>query len=337
MFVLVVSFVCAATSVGILIPNLRRWQIIDVPNSRSSHDMAVPRGGGIGVLAGIAAGVLATGLVGRGAVGVGVLTEGLAWLPLVVAVVMGVLGLVDDMSSLPGGVRLAVQAVVFGAASWALAGSLSRAGVSPWIFVPAAAFAGVGFVNAFNFMDGINGISSLNAIVAGLWFAWIGSSQDVAGLAALGLALAGASLGFLPWNAPRARVFLGDVGSYAMGALIVMMSALSWSQSVPLALCLAPLAIYVADTGWAVVKRAKGGRPLMEAHREHVYQRLVDAGWSHLATGFTTAGASAVCAISVVLLHEHSAPLSFAAMAVVATAYLCLPHVLLDRESTRQS
>ncbi|RYC11526.1 glycosyltransferase family 4 protein [Nocardioides zhouii] len=335
MVVFGVSLVCAATAVGILIPALRRWQIIDVPNARSSHDAPVPRGGGIGVLVGVAAGVLAASLAdSTGA------TDGagaLAWVPLLVALVMGVLGLVDDMSSLAGGVRLAVQAVVFVVAAWIVAGAMSDPPVAAWVFVPCAAFVCVGFVNAFNFMDGVNGISSLNAIVSGLWFAWIGTSQDVAGLLVPGLALAGASLGFLPWNAPRARVFLGDVGSYAIGALIAMMAVVGWSQDVPLALCVAPLAIYVADTAWAIVKRARGGRALMDAHREHVYQRLVDGGWSHLAAGLTTAGASVLCVLAAVLLQHQPALVALAAMALVAALYLSLPHFVPDHDRVNQS
>ena len=191
MVVFGVSLVCAATAVAVLVPALRRWQIIDVPNARSSHAAPVPRGGGIGVLVGVAAGVLAARVVDGSATGDGAV----AWVPLLVALVMGVLGLVDDMSSLAGSVRLAVQAVVFVVASWLVAGAMSGSGVTGWVFVPCAAFVCVGFVNAFNFMDGINGISSLNAIVAGVWFAWVGTSEDVAGLVVPGLALAGAVAG----------------------------------------------------------------------------------------------------------------------------------------------
>ncbi|MBD3916650.1 UDP-phosphate glycosyltransferase [Nocardioides hwasunensis] len=322
---------------GVLIPGLRKWQIIDVPNARSSHSAPVPRGGGIGILVGVLAGVLASQLAVGGHLENEVDKPVLAWLPLLVALAMAALGLMDDMSSLPGSVRLAVQAVVFGLASWGLAASTSDMDVSSWLFVPLAAFVGVGFVNAFNFMDGVNGISSLNAIVAGTWFAWLGAYQDVDGLVVPGLALAGASLGFLPWNAPRARIFLGDVGSYAIGALIIMMSVVSWVQGVPIALCVAPLVIYVVDTGWAITKRAMGGRALMDAHREHVYQRLVDSGWSHLGASLTTAAASVACVTVAVVLQRYSSLVALTAMAVVAALYLSLPHLHSDRDGVTRS
>jgi len=193
------------------------------------------------------------------------------------------------------------------------------------LFVLVVLVAVAGYVNAFNFMDGINGISALTAAVAGAWWCWVGAQHDVDGLVVVGASLAGAMLGFLPWNAPRARVFLGDVGSYGIGFLVVVGAAWSWANDVPAVLCLAPLAVYLADTGWVLVKRAVGGRPLMQAHREHVYQRLVDQGWSHAASALLCAGTSVVvCLVAAMTPPTVSVPV----LLVACVAYLASPRAV---------
>ena len=118
-------------------------------------------------------------------------------------------------------------------------------------------------------------------------------------LSILGLVLAGAAVGFLPWNAPRATVFLGDVGSYGIGGFIAGLSALAAVWGLPWWWAAAPLVVYGADTGWVLLKRARAGRPLTEAHREHAYQRLVDGGWPHVASSALCAGATAVVCLAV--------------------------------------
>ena len=123
---------------------------------------------------------------------------------------LGLVGFLDDLRSLPAGVRLVVQVVAAGVALVAVTRvesmSIATAVLGLALFVS--------FVNAFNFMDGVNGISALNAAVAGGWFAIVGHDRSVDSAVALGLVLTGVALGFLPWNVPTARLFLGDCGGY---------------------------------------------------------------------------------------------------------------------------
>jgi UDP-N-acetylmuramyl pentapeptide phosphotransferase/UDP-N-acetylglucosamine-1-phosphate transferase len=148
-------------------------------------------------------------------------------------------------------------------------------------------------------------------------------------LAGLGLVLAGAAFGFLPWNAPSARVFLGDVGSYGLGLLVAAMSVWAVAAGMPWHWAVAPLIVYGADTGWAILKRRRAGHSLTEAHREHAYQRLVDGGWVHLASAaLCTAATVAVCVLCAAggtQLQWWVAVLSVA----VAFLYLCTPSLLL--------
>jgi UDP-N-acetylmuramyl pentapeptide phosphotransferase/UDP-N-acetylglucosamine-1-phosphate transferase len=151
--------------------------------------------------------------------------------------------------------------------------------------VAVAASAGtvwlVGFVNAFNFMDGVNGISGAHALIGGMAYACLaGWRQDGFGVAA-GLALAVGAWAFLPWNAVRARVFLGDVGSYSIGAALAVLAVRLIMLGVPAEAVAGPVALYLADVAWTLQRRIRRGERWLEAHRTHVYQRWCDAGWSH--------------------------------------------------------
>ena len=303
---------------GLLVPLLRRAQFMDVPNHRSSHDRPVPRGGGLAVVVALAATVLAFG------------REGGAWVVVVAAVVaMAGVGLADDLWSLGSAPRFVLQVV----AGVALAVWAVQAGLSPW-WAPVVVVVVAGYINAFNFMDGVNGISSLTAGVVGGWWWLVGVREDLGFVAVLGAALAGASLGFLPWNAPRAKVFLGDVGSYGLGMAVVALSVVAWVGGVHPLMAVAPLAVYGADTGWVLIKRWRGGRPLTEAHREHVYQRLTDLRWSHLASAVLCATVGAlVCAASLLVVDQHWL-LALVLGAGCVLAYLSLP-ALLTRGGAR--
>ena len=314
MLELSVALVVAVVVTGVAIPVLRRARVLDVPNQRSSHVDVTPRGGGVGVVAGVAAGVAFGG------------TDRDVAVVLTGAAVAALVGLVDDLRGLGALTRLAVQVVLAAIVALLLLSGRDDAVVLLVVGGAAAAVWLVGCLNAFNFMDGINGISGLTALVAGGWYGWLGHDLSYDALQVAGLALAGAALGFLPWNAFRARVFLGDVGSYGLGfaigglAVVALLAGASWLQA------LAPLAIYLADTAWTLLDRVRRGETWHEAHREHVYQRLVVAGWSHQVTALLVAGLALV-----VCLLAGWAPLPAATLGgvVVVAGYLSLPRLVV--------
>lgn len=320
----VVSLAATAGITASVLPVLRQW-LPDHPNNRSSHVSPKPRGGGLAVLGGVILGVSASAATG-GHVAIDV---------IVPALILGAIGLVDDLKSLGGLVRLVFQ---FGAVivmvGWVLTDQLHPQFGA--VVVIAVVVVCVGYVNAFNFMDGVNGISGLNATVCGAWFAFLGHDLHQQELVVLGLVVAGASLGFLPFNAPSAQLFLGDVGSYGLGLLIAGMAVVAYVEGASLSLVLAPALVYVADTGWVLIKRAAGGRPLMEAHREHVYQRLVDAlGWSHVrAAGFTAALALAMCCLAWTRFRTGLGVPVFLTGAILLGLYLAAPAVHRTRTNT---
>jgi UDP-N-acetylmuramyl pentapeptide phosphotransferase/UDP-N-acetylglucosamine-1-phosphate transferase len=288
--------VCGGTVLAaepLTIALLRRLAMLDVPGGRSSHSVPTPRGGG----APIAVGLVAAVLIAPGA--------GNARPALVAAIgFFGLLGLLDDLGGLPALSRLALQAAgAFAVASMlvlparlpVLSVAVTVAAVAAWL---------VGFVNAFNFMDGVNGISGAHALIGGVVYACLaGWRRDGFGVAA-GLALAAGACAFLPWNAVRARVFLGDVGSYAIGGALAVLAARLVMLGVPAETVAGPVALYLADVAWTLQRRIRRGERWLEAHRTHVYQRWCDAGWSHAeVTVLTSALTVLLCLLGVLGLH----------------------------------
>ena len=194
------------------------------------------------------------------------------------ALVLGVIGFVDDIRGLPALPRLGAQVV----AGLSVAIVVSEGVVPlPLLSVPAGALACVYYINAFNFMDGINGISVAQTSVAGVHLAIVGHSIDVDEITVVGLAVTGAALAFAPWNAPHAWLFLGDVGSYFLGFILAGTALVAVISGASVLLVVAPFTLYLVDTASTLVRRFRRGVRLTEAHREHAFQRLVASGCSH--------------------------------------------------------
>jgi UDP-GlcNAc:undecaprenyl-phosphate GlcNAc-1-phosphate transferase len=269
---------------------LRRLTVLDLPGERSSHSVPTPRGGG----APIALGLLAAVAVAPGG--------GDPRLAFAAAVgFFGLLGLVDDLRGLPALSRLALATVGAAGVATLLVLRLSLPPLALAVAAAVAAFWLVGFVNAFNFMDGVNGISAAHALIGGIAYACLAAWRQDGFGAAVGLALAAGACAFLPWNAGRARVFLGDVGSYSIGAALAVLAVRLIIDGVPAGAVGGPVALYLADVAWTLQRRVRGGERWLEAHRTHVYQRWCDAGWSHQeVTLLTSALTVLLCLLGVV-------------------------------------
>jgi UDP-GlcNAc:undecaprenyl-phosphate/decaprenyl-phosphate GlcNAc-1-phosphate transferase len=310
------AFVTAAEPV--LIPLLRR-AAVDVPNGRSSHTVPTPRGGGAPIALGLGLSAL-------------LLMHGTAAMTFAAAVIVfAAIGFADDLAGLTAGRRLVLQ----GLASLAIAGILAgRVHLPPAVLAAAVIVFAVwiiGFVNAFNFMDGVNGISGAHALIAGAAYAALGWLRPDPFLAAAGAAVAAGALAFLPWNAGRARVFLGDAGSYGLGAALAVLAAYSVTRHIPLEAALAPLGLYLADTAWTLQRRIRAGERVFEAHRTHTYQQLCNVGWSHQRVTLTTAAVTAaLCVLGAASLTGHPALRAGADLVALGLlgAYLRSPRLL---------
>jgi UDP-N-acetylmuramyl pentapeptide phosphotransferase/UDP-N-acetylglucosamine-1-phosphate transferase len=260
---------------------LLRRQLIDRPNERSNHVVPTPRGGGIAIMS-----VVIVGFVFIGSLKSQISPIVLAGAALLIAII----SLLDDVKPLPARVRFATH---FFAALLVL-GILGAKTISHFtptllqvLLGPVLFFWIVGYTNAFNFMDGINGIAAGQALITGLGTALIiGCATDNRGFPLLlcSLTLSGATLGFLPHNFPRARMFMGDVGSAPLGFLLAALAVATakefgWYLLIPLFLLHVN---YIGDTSITLVRRFMRGEKVYQAHKEHFYQRLVRSGKSHV-------------------------------------------------------
>jgi UDP-N-acetylmuramyl pentapeptide phosphotransferase/UDP-N-acetylglucosamine-1-phosphate transferase len=272
----VLSFGLSLAGTRACMPLLQRFAVIDRPGPRSSHTKPVTRGGGIGLLMGLLPSWILAALLPAG-----VPLTIYATL-LVAATALAAISFLDDRKSLPAAPRLLAQLL---AVAVVLAQLPENDLVFQGLLPPLAdrllsGFAWLWFVNLFNFMDGIDGISGVETAAIGggaALVAWLGGTYQEIGC---GLALAGAALGFLVWNWHPARIILGDVGSIPLGFLsgwLLLRLAIdgAWAPALILP------AYYLADASWTLLARLMRGEKIWQAHRSHFYQRAVQAGMSH--------------------------------------------------------
>ncbi len=259
-----------------LMPVLQRFALAR-PNARSSHTVPTPQGGGIGVLLACIPAFIASTPPDWP-------TGSTPWpfAPLAFgAALLAVLGAIDDLRPLPVLPRLAAQ-ILAGALGLISAGATSDTsiiGMPGWLSLPLAGIGLIWFVNLTNFMDGIDGITvaefmpMLGVLVV---LTLLGVFDPGAGLIAAGLF--GGLAGFAPFNRHVARLFLGDVGSLAIGLIagsLLLQLALAGHLAAALIL---PL-YYLADATMTLACRLRRGERITQAHRTHFYQRATDLGW----------------------------------------------------------
>lgn len=249
-----------------------RRQVMDIPNARSLHQTPTPRGGGLAL-------VVPVLLVEALAIRAQWLTWPVGLILLSGPSVLALLGWCDDRRPLGAGLRFGVQLGVAGTSCLALWWLGGRA--LPGYWVPALALGMVWFINLFNFMDGSDGLAGSQSLAAGLGLAALALQSGEMAQAAGLLALAGASLGFLGWNWSPARIFMGDVGSCFLGcayALWGVLAVLTGTHSWPFLILFAP---FITDATLTLCWRMGVGERWWQAHRSHVYQRLILAGATH--------------------------------------------------------
>ncbi len=287
------AFGVALGAAPIVLWALRRARLLDLPSARSSHRRATPRGGGVAPAIGcLVAASLATQLSG---------TSGHAI--VAVSACLGLIGLADDLHPRRPILRLLGQAAVALAGLIWLGQGLGGGVLVLTTEVSVIVIWLVGYVNAFNFMDGINGLAAAQVVVAGVSWWIIGSQEHVPALAAAGLISSAAAVAFAPFNVPHAKMFLGDVGSYFFGGWLAVAAIVGLRAGIAPEAVVAPLAVFLADTGITLLQRVRRHESWTQPHKEHAYQRLVLTGWSHgrttLSVGMLMAVTSALGGLSL--------------------------------------
>jgi UDP-N-acetylmuramyl pentapeptide phosphotransferase/UDP-N-acetylglucosamine-1-phosphate transferase len=281
-----------------------RRQIVDLPNERSSHTRATPRGGGLVI---VAVTLLCGSLLAL------VQDPPRFWQPYLAymagALVVAAVSWLDDLRSLPNSIRFSIHLL---GAGIAIAGlgywdtlALPVLGTIPlggWGAVITAVWI-VGLTNAYNFMDGTDGIAGCQALVAGFAWALLGWQAGMTILAGIGLLIACSSLGFLIHNWPPARIFMGDVGSAFLGYSLAVLPVMYvfFSKDSPGAPVVGLLLVwpFVFDTAFTFIRRLLRRENVFAAHRAHIYQRMSSARSGHARVALLYSGLALVgCALA---------------------------------------
>ena len=295
--------VCVLSAVLVELARQRmlRLSILDIPNDRSSHTTPTPRGGGV-----VIAGLVLAGLTAAGGLSALPGWQGLAVGGLLIAIISWL----DDVRTLSAASRFIVQTVasivvILAYGAWQVVtlpglGELALGWVGPALAVVWI----VGLTNAYNFMDGIDGIASIQAVIAGCAWLISGMLLDLPVVVWVGGLISASCVGFLVHNWSPARIFMGDVGSAFLGFIFSSLSLVAASLASGPAEGRVPLAAllfvwpFVFDALFTFLRRLRAGEKVFEAHRSHLYQRLVIRGWSHRQVASMyglLAIASAVC------------------------------------------
>ena len=255
----------------------QRLGIMDIPNVRSSHSHPIPRGGGIAILTAFSLFFFVSQSVGS--------DMGLYF--VMPALGVGIVGLVDDLRDLPPLTKFTFEFlcayVVF------LGFGLGYVPLGPYKWETGKLLAGFfailwisGFTNFFNFMDGIDGIAAGEALIASVFLAIHFSRAGDQTLTFVAALVAGCSLGFLAINAPPAKIFMGDAGSLFLGFILSGLVLVGTVKlNIPFWLLALPLYNFIFDPVYTLIKRVVRGEKWYEAHRSHLYQRLIATGRSH--------------------------------------------------------
>ncbi len=315
LFLLLVAMSWWAT--GRVIHWAHRRALFDLPGQRRSHGRATPTGGG---LAFVAVWLLA------------VLPLTAAW-PTLHAVwwmtgMLALLGWVDDLKGLSVRFRLLVQFAAAAVLLWSLRdGLVVRQLLALWYGLPAGLLlvATVWYVNAFNFMDGIDGIAVQQGAFTMAVLAWLGWSGGQPQLFWPAVSMLAVLLGFLPHNRSPARLFMGDAGSLPLGFISVVLTLLAWESGLlNAAASLMLLAVFNMDAFLTLVKRWFSNKRCYTPHREHLYQWLVRSGYSHMQVTAMHALVNVVVVLPLTLWLNRMEPArALSAFVLISLLWAC--------------
>lgn len=319
------GFLIAATLVLVIAVSvlatrfLVKFSFLDSPNSRSAHQQAVPTAGGFGVILGIGAGCL-------------VLVFSIGFASASVPTLFGlsclatILGFVDDTHEISAKLKFALIALL--AIAMALLFGPVRAipfdGFDvqlPWVIGMAGTVLwGFTVINSVNFLDGTDGAIPLSALVVSVVLAVLGAMFGVWSIVWSSLLLAAALAGFLPFNLPKAQIFLGDTGSLFIGTWLAGSGLILIAEGGPTLLWLLPLVLmpWLSDVLLTMAWRLQKRYDLLSAHNDHLYQWMVRGGKTHLQVALMLS-LQIAAAGSLAILFRHSATSAFLAFAAAAS------------------
>ena len=274
----------------------RKKAILDIPNHRSSHTLPTPRGGGVAVVTAFFVGIVL--LLFQAEI------DPRLFNALMIALIIAATGFWDDLSDLPASLRLAVQIGCAVAALYLLS-------FSGWLWIFALLLI-VWFTNLFNFLDGTDGYVVSEVIFLGI-AGWVLYHEMVF------LILLAAAIGFLPFNWQKASIFMGDVGSTFLGFVTGVLLIYYAKDLTQLLIWLTLTLPFWFDATYTLIRRLLNKEKLTQAHRKHLFQRMVRSGMSHRMTALSL-GFMNLFILTAVLLFSDSVMLVFLGTTIVMAA-----------------
>lgn len=308
-FWVVATFLCALVTVGIALRYGWASRLaLDEPNARSLHAAPTPRVGGL--------------LTVPWALAAGLILTGEYKITVVLAATLCGFSFIDDRAGLSAGVRLLVHLTISVMAMLA-------SGIGAWSSVALLALAVAWMINLFNFMDGADGLAGGMAVIG---FGAYGVAASVSGdgeLALLSFCVAAGVLGFLAFNFPPARIFMGDAGSTTLGFLVGALGVVGWQRGVwPAWFPMLVFSPFIVDATVTLMQRALRREKVWQAHREHLYQKLVRMGWTHRRLAFAEYALMLVCSVSAFALMQTNMTTVTIGLCALGGAYVILIHAV---------
>lgn len=299
-----------------------RARLLDIPNERSSHTVPIPRLGGVGLVCGVWA-VAVTASTVR--------VHPTLWMALFSTLPLYLL-IYDDilaafgrhMKQMPKFATQFTASTLFILKSGFVLHSVTLPAVGQihlgWIAAPATFLWLLYVINIYNFMDGIDGLAGSQGLLIATTLFGIAASAGSSTLSILALAVAGASMGFLIFNRPPASIIMGDVGSAFLGFLLAASGVLGEREGVSFLTMPILLGPFLFDATYTLLRRLLRGEDIFQAHRLHLYQRLVRLGIHPALVDTLYVAALLPCGLSATFLHQGRTRASLAAF----TAFLAL-------------
>jgi UDP-N-acetylmuramyl pentapeptide phosphotransferase/UDP-N-acetylglucosamine-1-phosphate transferase len=251
------------------------YKILDIPNERSSHEVPTPRGGGLAIVIAWYIGISIMFFLND--------IDRQLYFTLLSGLLLAGVSIIDDLIGLKPVIRFSIQIFTAGLAMYFLKGMkpISISGFelsSPLVLYPLVIFGIVWFINLFNFLDGIDGYASLEAIfISFAMFLFTGNLICIIIIAPV--------LGFLFWNWPKARIFMGDIGSTQLGFVLIVLGIFFHNEAqLPITLWIMLSSLFWFDATLTLFRRWSNKEKLTQAHKKHAYQRVVQSGFSHRKT-----------------------------------------------------
>jgi UDP-N-acetylmuramyl pentapeptide phosphotransferase/UDP-N-acetylglucosamine-1-phosphate transferase len=304
------ALLASSATVALLVRSRFASLALDHPNQRSLHVVPTPRLGGLGILAGVGA------------------AWGYAQLPidpwlLGALVLLVAVSVLDDVKKVNVIWRLFVHFVSAALAVVALIPSQSV-----WMIL-LAILATAWMINLYNFMDGSDGLAGGMAVIGFGTYGIAALIADDFSFAAVNLSIAAAALGFLLFNFPPAKIFMGDAGAIALGFLAAILNLAGAQRGVwPAWMGIVVFSPFIADASATLCKRLLRRAKIWHAHREHYYQRLVKDGWGHRKTAAAEYALMLACGGSAIWSLQLQAVAQFMFLAGVAVGYVVLIYAL---------